>query len=112
MRNIFDHIEHIKTKPHHVRKRVAFSLAGTGAGLIAFVWLGSSLSTGAFALRSPAFTGTVTGSVITVNQDGTRSIAGAAAALSEISSKPHIEIVNIATSTAVIHKSEATTIPF
>lgn len=115
MRTIFDHIENVKGKPHHVRKRVAMSGAMIGTAVIAFVWLGTSLSTGAFAIQGSTFADSVAqGSPVVVDSDTrNQNIAGAAAALKADASGPaRVEIVTVATSTGVVKKSERTTIPF
>jgi hypothetical protein len=114
MRTVFEHIDHIKTKPHHIRKKVAFGAAGAVTGLVAFVWLGTSLATGAFAIQGSNFadsTGQDT-PVETITEDPNDNLAGAAAALPHDNSGPaRIEIVNVAT-TSASKEPERTTIPF
>lgn len=116
MKTIFDHIEHVKGKPHHIRKRVAFTAAGCGAGVIALVWLAGSLTTGAFAIKGSNFTDSANqGSVITTSGDSTSQLAGvgAAAALNQAEEAPvHIEIVNTASEPSKQKQAEQTTIPF
>jgi len=118
MKTVFEHIEHIKGKPHHIRKRVAFSAAASGAGLIALVWLVGSLSFGVFALKDNSFADS-TGQSPVITTDGTsgnNTLAGVAAVTAAVGqgavTPAHIEIVNVATSTSVQKKAEQTTIPF
>jgi len=115
MKTVFEHIEYVKGKPHHIRKRVAFATAGGASTLIAFVWLAGSLSTGAFAIKGSSFADrTEQSSVVTAARaGGNASLAGAAAALpSAAASAPaRIEIVNAAT-TSSKRQAEQTTIPF
>jgi len=114
MKNIFEHVEHIKTKPHHIRKQVAFGAATVGAGLVALVWVGTSLATNSFAIQGSSFAE----SAGQITPGGTKggeqqNLAGAAAALSsEKSHEPRIEIVNVATSSGPTSELEQTTIPF
>jgi hypothetical protein len=114
MKNIFEHIEHVKGKPHHIRKQVAFGAATVGASFIGLMWVGVSLATNSFAIQGSSFaqsTGQAT--VETVQKNGQQNLAGAAAALSpEEAAKPRIEIVNIATSSGPVSEPEQTTIPF
>ncbi|MBU6388685.1 hypothetical protein KGQ72_02345 [Patescibacteria group bacterium] len=110
MKNIFEHIEHIKGKPHHIRKRVAFSIAAGVSGLIAFIWLAGSLSTGAFAITGSSFGGT-SPAVTADTANGNENLAGAAAALENPSAPAHIEIIDAASSTRPV-KQEQTVIPF
>ncbi|MFZ3043892.1 MAG: hypothetical protein WA058_02160 [Minisyncoccia bacterium] len=116
MKTIFDHIEHVKGKPHHIRKRVAFAAAACGTALIGLVWLTTSLSTGAFAIRDTSFAdSTGQGVVVTTSSDTSASqLAGAGAASifgTDASVPAHIEIVDVASSTPK-KQAEQTTIPF
>ena len=116
MKTIFDHIEHIKGKPHHVRKRLAFGAAAVGAGLIALVWLVGSVSSGVFALKDTSFADSVGAGVAITTQSGNNSqgLAGAAAApvLNEANVPAHIEIVDTTPPKAQTKKAEQTVIPF
>ncbi|MBI4088964.1 hypothetical protein HY415_02610 [Candidatus Kaiserbacteria bacterium] len=114
MKTVFEHIKHIKGKPHHVRKKIAFATAAGGTGVIALIWFVSSISTGAFAIGEGSFADIAgPGGVEAVNGQGTpRSLAGAAAALNGAGAPAHIEIVDTASSTRQPKKAEQTTIPF
>jgi len=115
MKTVFEHVDHLKTKPHHVRKKVAFGIAGGVTGLVTVLWLGVSLSTNAFAIQGSSFAeSTAQGpKVQTVTENPGQNLAGAAAAVQKDTSGPaRIEIVNIAaTSTPAVH-AEQTTISF
>lgn len=113
MKNVFEHIEHIKTKPHHIRKQVAFGVASVGSGLVALVWLGSSLATGAFAIQETSFAESIGKGIATTPGSPAQNIAGAAAALPVDNDEPRIEIVNVvATSSAPVQVREETILPF
>ncbi len=114
MQNIFDYIEHIKSKPHHIRKRIAFSTASIGTGLVALVWLASTLGSGTFALQETSFANSVRqeSTFATGGGNGNQAIAGAAAALSDTSGPARIEIIDAASSTHKATQPEQTTIPF
>ena len=114
MKTIFDHIEHVKGKPHHIRKQVAFATAGGGAALIAFVWLAGNLYTGSFAIKPTTFADATGGTpVITVDSSGARTgLAGAAAALPSANAPAHIEIVDTTSRAEKGKQAEQTTIPF
>src|SRR5487761_2651737 len=104
MKNIFEHIEHLKGKPHHIRKRVAFGAAAGVTALIALVWLGGSVSSGAFAIQGSNFaesTGQQPAVTTDTSAGGTSGLAGAGAALPDASANvpAHIEIVDVATAT-------------
>lgn len=97
MKRIIKHVENLKSKPHHIRKKAAFSVAGGITGLVALVWLSTSLATGAFAIQGSSFAES-TGQNVGVEQvypDGSQ-VAGAAAAFPEDSKEPRIQIVNVA----------------
>ena len=113
MKTIFDHIEHVKGKPHHIRKRVAFSAAAVATGLVALVWLGGSLASGAFALAGNPH-GEQKPAVAASANDANSNLAGAAAALppSSASVPAHIEIVDTGSSAQAEKKAEPTIIPF
>lgn len=80
MQVIFDSIENVKAKPHHVRRQVTFVIAGGIAALIGLVWLVGSLATGAFALKPSSFAdvGALQGS--TDSTFSSDQVAGAGAA--------------------------------
>jgi hypothetical protein len=114
MRTIFEHIENAKSKPHHIRKRIAFASAAGVSALIAFVWFAGSLATGSFAIRGSSFADTgAPGSVETAPSGNVSdNLAGAAAALQDKNAPAHIEIVDTSASTRPAKKAEQTTIPF
>src|SRR5450756_2501965 len=102
MKTIPEHIEYVKGKPHHVRRRIAFGIAGVGAGIIAFVWLSSSIATGAFAVQGSSFADATGQGNVEVTGGTNNShpavsgIAGAAAALPAVNAPSHIEIIDAA----------------
>jgi small neutral amino acid transporter SnatA (MarC family) len=115
MKTVSQHIEHIKGKPHHVRKRVAFTVAGSATVLIALVWLVGSVSLGAFAITGSSFADSAgQSSVVTTGSADTSTpgLAGAAAASASDNSPAHIEIVDTTPSTPQEKKAEQTLIPF
>ena len=115
MKTVFEHIEHIKDKPHHIRKNIAFATAAGATALIAFVWLAASVSTGVFALKPTSFADIANQkeAVEVVGPgNGSENLAGAAAALGPKDTPPRIQIVDTASSTRPGKKPEQTTIPF
>ncbi len=115
MKNIFDHIETAKGKPHHVRKQIAFGTAASATALIALVWFVQSISSNTFAIQGTSFAES-TGHeavIVTVPEGGNQNLAGAAAAFKDDASAPaHIEIVDTASSTPKARPTERTIIPF
>lgn len=114
MKTLFEHIEHVKTKPHHIRKRVAFFAAGSLTAVIALVWLTGSIALGRFALPSNSFADAGgEPSIIATGNESTQgnSFAGVAAAF-EDPAPAKIQIVNVSTSTTVGKPLEETVIPF
>lgn len=111
MKTFSEHITHIKGKPHHIRKRIAFAIAASGTGLIALVWLVGNLSLGTFALSDRSFAD-ATGQGTVEVKSSPQNLAAAAAALLPQSEPAHIEIVDTASSTRPVKKAEQTTIPF
>ena len=116
MKTLTQHIEHVKGKPHHIRKRVAFTIAASTTALIALVWLVGSISLGVFAIKGSTFAdSTGEGGTITTSstQTNTSGLAGAAAATASNGSVPaHIEIVDTTPVPANQKKAEQTIIPF
>lgn len=121
MKTIFEHIDSIKAKPHHIRKQVAFASAAVGAGLIALVWLVGSVTTGAFSIKGSSFAANAEqGSTVTAggdtsgNHPADSGIAGvgAAAVLPDASVPAHIEIIDTNSAAAGGKQAEQTTIPF
>lgn len=114
MKNIFEHIEKIKEKPHHIRKQITFSSAVVGAVAIALVWVIGSVSTGSFAIRESSFADITGSSAAEVVGDdrSAAGIAGVAAAISDTSAPAHIEIVDTSSSTSSSKQAEQNIIPF
>ena len=115
MKNILEHIEHARSKPHHIRKRITVAVATGGAGLVALIWLVGSFSTNSFALQGNSFadsTGQGSALVATGNTNSADSgFAGVASAIPGAGEPAHIEIINT-TPTSTQNTSEQTTIPF
>lgn len=111
MKSLAHHINHIKSKPHHVRRRIAFGVAGALAVFIGVVWIAGSLSLGTFAVNGSSFAQS-TGAEVPVPQAGQSSqqaaLAGAAAALQQTETASHIEIVNPQSPTATTASSSDT----
>lgn len=115
MKTVFEHIEHVKKQPHHVRRGVAFATAASCTALVALVWLAGSLWTGVFALKSTSFAESVaeqSPAAAPAYDNGKSGLAGAAAALPDTSAPAHIEIVDAASSTSGQKKAEQTILPF
>jgi len=115
MKTVFDHIDHIKGQPHHIRKQVAFASAGALTIVIALTWFVGSLATGTFAIRDTSFTSS--GQIAPVTADGGANQnlagAGAAAALPQNANVPaHIEIIDATPAASSERQAEQTTIPF
>jgi hypothetical protein len=115
MKTVFEHIEHIKGKPHHVRRRVAFATAAGVSALIGFVWLVGSFATGSFAIQGSDFamsTGRPAADVVSSSEQVGTGLAGAASAIQSANEPAHIEIVDTTTSTPKKNQSEQTILPF
>ncbi len=115
MKSLSHHIKHVKSQPHHIRKRVAFSVAGAGTALVALVWLVGSLSLGSFAIAGSSFAdSTGQGSVTASAAAGTSLLAGAAAAAPETVTVtvPHIDVVDVRPTISAQKKAEPTILPF
>lgn len=117
MKTIFEHIEYAKSKPHHIRKQIAFTAAAGISVLIALVWLVGSISLGSFAIKGSTFAdSTGKSQIVTTAKNETDStiggIAGAASALQDSNAPAHIEIIDTSASVPVKNKAEQTTIPF
>jgi len=111
MKTLFEHIEYAKGKPHHIRKRIAFTAAAAGTAIVAFVWFFGTLSSGVFALQGNSFAGNSeeNGSPSTTGSDSNSAgIAGAAAALPADTSGPaRIEIID-SPSSSTVHSGKQT----
>ena len=113
MKSIFEHVEYIKGKPHHIRQKIAFGVAAGATAFIALVWLAGSLGSGAFAITGSSVGDQISGA--TTGERPHSGLAGAAAALPSVtdSAPARIEIVDTASSSgAVPKKSDQTVLPF
>ena len=117
MKTVLEHIEHARKKPHHIRKKIAFAVAGIATAFIALVWFIASFSLGAFAIQESSFadsTGRPSAEVVGsgASDNSSAGIAGAAAAIQSTDVPAHIEIIDAVTSTSVKKAPDETTIPF
>ncbi len=116
MKTVFDHIERVKGKPYHIRKKIAFTAAASCATLVGLVWFIGNISFGAFTIQGSSFAESVgqAGVITTSGSSEPSNLAGAAAALpSKNTNAPaHIEIIDTASSTVGQAGAEQTTIPF
>lgn len=115
MKTVSQHIEHIKSKPHHIRKRVAFGAAAIGTAVIALAWLSVSIGTGAFALKDTSFAQNAENradSAISKGSDEQFAGVGAASVLKEAGEPARIEIIDASPSKPSGNKAEQTLIPF
>ncbi|MFA6278485.1 MAG: hypothetical protein WCS97_00110 [Candidatus Paceibacterota bacterium] len=118
MKTIFEHIEYAKGKPHHIRKRIVFGVAGIGTSLIALVWFVGTLSSGKFAIQGSTFAESTSQEPAITTDTGSNShpavggIAGAAAALQDGDVPAHIEIVDTSPSKLPVKQAEQTILPF
>src|SRR3989344_4686588 len=114
MKTIFEHIEHIKGKPHHIRKRVAFGAAAVGTSIIAPAWPAASLGTGAFALKDTSFAQTASdyGTPAASGVEEQLAGVGAASIIKRAGEPARIEIIDASSQTSSGKKAEQTIIPF
>jgi hypothetical protein len=112
MRTLAHHVAHIKTKPHHIRRQIAFTLAGGLTVFVAFVWLGGNVAMGNFALGGASF-----GSVVAEIQEkdqispGSSLVGAVSAAVTPVHTDPHIEIVDSKKSSTLEERKRATAEP-
>lgn len=113
MKTLFEHIDYVKSKPHHVREKVVFATAGGITAVIALTWLVGSLSLGLFAIKGSNFAEATQpqDTVMVVSDTGSPALAGAAAAL-DAKAPAHIEIVDTTPKASTTKKAEPTVIPF
>ena len=116
MKTFSQHLDSVKTKPHRVRKVIAYWTAGGVAAFIGLLWLGFSLASGAYTLKNNNFaeaTGLSPANAGVATTSQSDQLAGAAAAVGPGSSAAHIEIVNAPSASASSSASaEQTVIPF
>lgn len=110
MKKIFDHIEHIKSQPHHVRKSIAFGTAMICTVFVALVWLVGNLRAGTFALQVNSPNAGENEGVTVIGNQNVAGV-GAAEAFSD-ESAPRIEIIDAVPKIRKEKQVEQTTIPF
>lgn len=124
MKTFFEHVEHLRGKPHATRRQIALGGALGGAALIGVVWLAGTIYSGTFYIQGSSFAesteqGTTLAATDTAAPDNSNLLGAASAAASAASaggSAPQIEIVSTATSSTLSKtsqpKAEQTVIPF
>lgn len=119
MRNL---IHHLRSKPEHIRERIAYGTAGSLAIVLSIVWVSTSLTTtGILAPTHPGASfaqGTALRPVVADAVQKKSSLLGSAVSAFTSASprKAYLEIVNVReSSTLTAHSAtstERTTIPF
>ena len=113
MKTVFQHIEHVKRKPHHIRRQVAFGASAAVTVVVALVWLTSNLASGSFAIRGSDFAmSNGQNLIVATSSDAvSQGLAGAGAAeILQKNSPAHILIVD--TSVPLKKQPEQTILPF
>jgi hypothetical protein len=113
-----DHIERLRAKPEHIRKRIAIGTSVGVTAVVALVWLTTLVTSGTLALNlvSPGGniaeggSGNVQGAVAET-QTNFSQLLGAVGAISSSSTDPNLIIVDQAPTTTPAN-SNPTVIPF
>lgn len=108
---MIDFIERLRAKPEHVRKHIAFFAASSITGLVALMWFGAFVSSGALSRSAPSQTNAVTAAF--TEHEGA-SLLGAIGALTtrEDGSIQVVETTASSTAGSKEAPEERTTIPF
>lgn len=105
-----DFIEHLRAKPEHVRKQIAFATSAGVTGVVAFMWVIAFVSSGALMRSSEPETPAVTSAL--KEQKGA-SLLGAIGALTTKEDGSIVVVGTSASSTVEEKKTEErTVIPF
>lgn len=112
--NIRDYLEHIKSKPEHVRRRIAVSTAGALTFLVLLGWGATIITSGSLALEDTEDTGVSVGTAARQFTSDFSGLAGAAAALEFGGEEGGITVVETKASSTLdeFQQNEATVIPF
>ncbi|KND49460.1 MAG: hypothetical protein AB203_00020 [Parcubacteria bacterium C7867-008] len=122
---ISHHIETIRSKPEHVRERIALGTSAGVTGLVGLIWVATLAATGTFSLHSTNTTladntATTVSTVAAETQTNfSQLVGGVGAALGATSTEPALRIVDEGSSSSLDSKdvaaknnSNATVIPF
>lgn len=115
MKTLVQHVEHVRGKPEHIRKQVAFAVAAAATAVVALVWFLSTVTAGVFAIQGSSFAESTSGNtnVAAVGPSDSSLLGAASAALGFPQAEPaHIVIVDASTSTPKAEKHDPTVIPF
>jgi hypothetical protein len=122
---MFEHLERLRNKPHHVRRNIALGSAGALTALLAVGWLTATIAGGSLALQPVPLDPTGATAAIASSVSDTSSsfsqllgAVGAATGISGSSTAPQLQIVDGAQSSTLAAKvststaSSQTVIPF
>ena len=94
MAAIFEHLERLRAKPHHVRRQIALGTSVAVTALVAVGWLGALASSPKFALNpETAGDGVDMQSAVTETRSNFSELVGAAGAAFGATSSPAQVIV-------------------
>ncbi|HVW83011.1 MAG TPA: hypothetical protein VHC68_03680 [Candidatus Paceibacterota bacterium] len=94
MKPLAHHLAAVRAKPPHVRKQIAFALAGGATALIALLWLAASLASGAFRIADTSYADAGAEPAPAPAPAGSSLLGAAAAALAGSSTAAQLEVVS------------------
>jgi hypothetical protein len=121
------HLDNLKARPEHVRRRVAIGASAGVTGLIAVIWLAAHAATGTFALSTPGSRTTAGGApdeasapseVTNARGEFSQLLGAVGESFGATSTKPGLSIVDGDTTSTIRpansqqDQSDATSIPF
>jgi|SRR6185437_3129405 len=105
---MLERLDALRTKPGHIRERIAFLTAALFTGVVAAGWFAVAASSGTFALRTNS-SGQDIGAAFSQGATGVSSLLGAAAAYSNTVANPGITVETESSSTV---EDVPTVLPF
>ncbi len=115
-----DHIENLRAKPEHVRRRIALGASGGITGIVVVVWAVALATSGSFALTSGTLASgepapNIKNAFSETGSSFSNLLGAAGAALGATSTPPSLNIVETNTSSTLdtgAADTNATVIPF
>ena len=114
--HVKDYVEHLKSKPVHVRQRVAVATSGAITGLIALAWVVSLSASGSLALSpGPSVSANIASATRDSGEEFSNLLGAAGAFRSGLEGGSTITVVDTKASSTLDRpgeKDERTVIPF
>ncbi|HEX5774828.1 MAG TPA: hypothetical protein VFY28_02615 [Candidatus Paceibacterota bacterium] len=106
MANLSEHLERVRSKPHHERRRIAFVASALITGTVALGWMGALASSNTLAIAAPGEGTGMHADLASTKTNFSELLGAAGAAIGATSSPAAVVVVDGATYSTLDERQE------